>query len=109
VRMDRLWSGSIWRWMWEFRCGSVDSYGWGVGGWIINYLNFTGAELLRTSVGAVLDSDCRVLIRAKNKADVWDLYRGGRSDNPIAVYAPLLRTEPAHTLFIPPPPPHSVP
>lgn len=44
---------------------------WG-GGWIINYSNFIGAELLRTSVGALLDSDCRVLIRAKNKADVWD-------------------------------------
>jgi len=43
------------------------------GGWIINYLNFIpGAELLRTSAGAFLDSDCRVLIRAKNKADVWD-------------------------------------
>ena len=42
------------------------------GGWIINYLNFIVAELHRTSVGALLDSDCRVLIRAKNKADVWD-------------------------------------
>ena len=49
----------------------------GRGGWIINYLNlnylnFIGAEFLRTAVGALLDSDCRVLIRAKNKADVWD-------------------------------------
>ena len=42
------------------------------GGGIIKYLNFIGAELLRASVGALLDSDCRVLIRAKNKADVWD-------------------------------------
>jgi hypothetical protein len=30
------------------------------------------------------------------------VYRGGTSDNPIAVCAPSLRTEPAHTLFIPP-------